>query len=324
MSLGVSSGDLIGSWSLSFSDIAFVTGKAETARLGLAVQLRFFAGHGFFVPDHASIPSDGVLYLAEQLGLDAKSVNHYDFSGRTARRHCAEILRHLGFRRMTQTDRRALSRWISDDLCAGGQPINAMLEHVFLWCRDRRIYGPSRKELERLVRSQRHLYLEALLARVRDRLAPDAVALLEASLADPDGPTGFNTMKGDAGQATLENILGVTAKLAFIQRLALPRDFLSVTGKAWVDQIARAGVTFRYTENGPEGLLNGKKAVVAFASGGVPMGAAMDHVTPYLKTVLGFVGITDVEFLDLDGFNARFGAPTSASNRTHEPANAAA
>src|SRR3546814_16294632 len=75
MSLGVSSGDLIGSWSLSFSDIAFVTGKAETARLGLAVQLRFFAGHGFFVPDHASIPSDGVLYLAEQLGLDAKSVN---------------------------------------------------------------------------------------------------------------------------------------------------------------------------------------------------------------------------------------------------------
>ena len=239
MSLGVSSGDLIGSWSLSFSDIAFVTGKAETARLGLAVQLRFFAGHGFFVPDHASIPSDGVLYLAEQLGLDAKSVNHYDFSGRTARRHCAEILRHLGFRRMTQTDRRALSRWISDDLCAGGQPINAMLEHVFLWCRDRRIYGPSRKELERLVRSQRHLYLEALLARVRDRLAPDAVALLEASLADPDGPTGFNTMKGDAGQATLENILGVTAKLAFIQRLALPRDFLSVTGKAWVDQIVR-------------------------------------------------------------------------------------
>src|SRR3546814_2713977 len=80
---------------ICFSDIAFVTGKAETARLGLAVQLRFFAGHGFFVPDHASIPSDGVLYLAEQLGLDAKSVNHYDFSGRTARRHCAEILRHL-------------------------------------------------------------------------------------------------------------------------------------------------------------------------------------------------------------------------------------
>src|SRR3546814_20347839 len=97
MSLGVSSGDLIGSWSLSFSDIAFVTGKAETARLGLAVQLRFFAGHGFFVPDHASIPSDGVLSLAEQLGLDAQSVNHYDFYARTARRSLAGLCRHFGF-----------------------------------------------------------------------------------------------------------------------------------------------------------------------------------------------------------------------------------
>src|SRR3546814_17100251 len=86
MSLGVSSGDLIGSWSLSFSDIVFVTGKAETARLGLAVQLRCFAGHGFFVPDHASIPSDGVLYLAEQLAIDDKSENHYDFSGRSEKR----------------------------------------------------------------------------------------------------------------------------------------------------------------------------------------------------------------------------------------------
>src|SRR3546814_20946741 len=96
MSLGVSSGDLIGSWTLSFSDIAFVTGKAETARLGLAVQLRFFAGHGFFVPAHALIPSYGFLYLAEQIGLDDKSVKHYDFSGCTDRRDCAAIFMLLG------------------------------------------------------------------------------------------------------------------------------------------------------------------------------------------------------------------------------------
>lgn len=69
MSLGVSSGDLIGSWSLSFSDIAFVTGKAETARLGLAVQLRFFAGHGFFVPDHASIGSVANSDTVSKIGL---------------------------------------------------------------------------------------------------------------------------------------------------------------------------------------------------------------------------------------------------------------
>ena len=51
--------------------------------------------------------------------------------------------------------------------------------------------------------------------------------------------TGFNTMKGDAGQASLDNMLGMTAKLAFIQKLDLPQDLLATTGKAWVEQIVR-------------------------------------------------------------------------------------
>lgn len=239
MSLGLSSGDLIGRWSLSFFDIDFVNGKPELARLGLAVQLKFFAAHGFFVQDHAAVPADGVLYLAEQLGLDVEAVNHYDFVGRTARRHYAEILQHLGFRRLKRVDREQLTSWISSELCPSGQSVSTMLEHVFLWCRDRRIYGPSRKELERLVRSQRQHHLDSWLSGVHDRLSASTVALLEASIADPEGQTGFNTMKGDAGQASLDNILGMTAKLAFIQKLDLPRDLLSATGKAWVEQVVR-------------------------------------------------------------------------------------
>src|SRR3546814_9010057 len=224
MDRSIPGGDLIGRWSLSFADIDFVNSKPALTRLGLAAQLKFFASLGFFAIDPGSIPTDGLSYLAEQLGVEAGEIAGYDFSSRTARRHCAEILIHPGYHRMKRVDRAQLTEWIAGELCPGGKSINAMLEHVFLWCRDRRISGPSRKELERLVRSQRHLYLEALLARVRVRLAPDAVALLEASLADPDGPTGFNTMMGAAGQATLETILGVTAQLACTQRIALPRD----------------------------------------------------------------------------------------------------
>src|SRR3546814_8944776 len=88
-----------------------------------------------------------------------------------------------------------------------------------------------------VVRSQRQDYLDTWLIGASDRLSSDAVALLEASLADPDSSTGFNRMKGDAGQATLDNILDVTEKLAFIQRLDLPHDLLTATGKPWVDQI---------------------------------------------------------------------------------------
>jgi len=76
------------------------------------------------------------------------------------------------------------------------------------------------------------------------------------------------------------------------------------TLKAWVDHIARAGVTFRYTANGPEGLIKGKKVYVAVSSGGVysegPM-ASYDFVAPYLKAVLGFLGMTDVTVARVEG-----------------------
>lgn len=68
--------------------------------------------------------------------------------------------------------------------------------------------------------------------------------------------------------------------------------------KAWVDLIARNGETFAYGENGPEGLLKDKRAVVIVATGGVPIGTPVDHSTPYVTTVLGFIGITDVTFID--------------------------
>src|SRR3546814_14053196 len=84
---------------------------------------------------------------------------------------------------MKRVDRAQLTEGIAGELCPGGQSINAMLEHVFLWCRDRRIYGTSRKELERVVRSQRQDYLDTWLIGARDRLSSDAVALLEIGRA---------------------------------------------------------------------------------------------------------------------------------------------
>ena len=73
------------------------------------------------------------------------------------------------------------------------------------------------------------------------------------------------------------------------------------TVKAWADLVARAGETFRYTENGPEGLLSGKKAYIAVASGGTPVNSDADFMTPWLTFFLGFLGITDVETVAADG-----------------------
>lgn len=75
--------------------------------------------------------------------------------------------------------------------------------------------------------------------------------------------------------------------------------------KAWVDMIARARRTFRYTENGPEGLLEGKTAWLVVASGGTPVEGDIDFATPYLKHVLGFVGIIDVRVVDAGLWGSR-------------------
>lgn len=75
--------------------------------------------------------------------------------------------------------------------------------------------------------------------------------------------------------------------------------------KAWIDRLAQAGRTFRYTEKGPEGLAGGKRVIVASGRGGVystnPALAGLDHQEAYLRTVFGFFGITDVTFIRAEG-----------------------
>ncbi|MXQ09463.1 FMN-dependent NADH-azoreductase [Alphaproteobacteria bacterium GH1-50] len=70
--------------------------------------------------------------------------------------------------------------------------------------------------------------------------------------------------------------------------------------KAWIDLVSRRGVTFRYTESGPVGLLTGKRAIVTVASGGTEVGSDIDFATGYLRHALAFIGITDVLFVKAD------------------------
>jgi FMN-dependent NADH-azoreductase len=75
--------------------------------------------------------------------------------------------------------------------------------------------------------------------------------------------------------------------------------------KAWIDRIAQAGRTFKYTETGPVGLAGGKTVIVASTRGGKYFGnpamEAMEHQESYLKTMFGFLGITDVRFVRAEG-----------------------
>ncbi|MGF6230643.1 FMN-dependent NADH-azoreductase [Inquilinus ginsengisoli] len=73
--------------------------------------------------------------------------------------------------------------------------------------------------------------------------------------------------------------------------------------KAWIDRLAQAGRTFRYTETGPVGLAGGRKVIVASSRGGIYTAGleALDHQEAYLRTILGFIGVTDIDFVRAEG-----------------------
>ena len=83
-----------------------------------------------------------------------------------------------------------------------------------------------------------------------------------------------------------------------IYNFSMPAAF-----KAWADLAARVGETFRYTESGPVGLLENKKAYVVIASGGTKVDSQIDFLTPWLRHYLGFIGIKDVTVISADALN---------------------
>jgi FMN-dependent NADH-azoreductase len=139
---------------------------------------------------------------------------------------------------------------------------------------------------------------------VRD-LAHDAIPHLDAQrvlafFAQPETRTPEQQAYVAESDALIEEI-----KQARIIVIGLPMYNFGIpsTLKAYFDQIARAGVTFRYTENGPEGLLTGKKVYVFAARGGIYAGTPLDSQTNYVRDFLGFLGIDNTEFVYAEGLN---------------------
>jgi FMN-dependent NADH-azoreductase len=125
----------------------------------------------------------------------------------------------------------------------------------------------------------------------------DASAL-QALFTVPAGRTSEQ-----AARVALDDVLIAEIQAADVVVLGVPMYNFGVSAqlKNWIDAISRAQVTFRYTADGPEGLLQGKKVYVALTRGGKYRNTPADTQVPYLQTVLGFLGMTDVQFVYAEG-----------------------
>jgi len=95
-------------------------------------------------------------------------------------------------------------------------------------------------------------------------------------------------------------IAEIEAADTLIIGVALYNFSIPASLKLWIDLVCRARKTFAYSEDGPKGLMTGKRAIVCFASGGTPFGSDIDFASGYIRHILGFIGITDVTFIAAD------------------------
>jgi len=165
----------------------------------------------------------------------------------------------------------------------------------------RREASHSTRLADRLARRLREADPEATLV-VRDLDVTPHPVLDEAALGALFTPEGQRTPEQHARVAQ-DDALIAQIQAADVVVLGVPMYNFGVPAqlKNWIDAISRAGVTFRYTATGPEGLLTGKKVYVALARGGRYRGTPADTQVPYLSTVLGFLGMTDVRFVYAEG-----------------------
>jgi FMN-dependent NADH-azoreductase len=154
---------------------------------------------------------------------------------------------------------------------------------------------------------------------VRD-LAREPVPHIDAErfgafIADPDARTSAQRALIAHSDALIDEL-----RRADVIVLGLPMyNFgLPSTLKAYFDHVARAGITFRYTDKGPVGLLKGKKVYVFAARGGLYAGTPRDTQTPYVRDFLAFLGMDDVEFVYAEGLAVSEASKQQALAKAHD------
>lgn len=137
---------------------------------------------------------------------------------------------------------------------------------------------------------------------VRD-LAANPVPVLDGELVGAMRPSDAALSERQQQALDLSNELIAELKAHDVIVIAAPMYNFNISTqlKTYFDLIARAGVTFRYTENGPQGLITGKRTVVISSRGGIHKDSPTDLVTPYLNLFLGFIGLTEVTTVLAEG-----------------------
>ncbi|MEW6446218.1 MAG: FMN-dependent NADH-azoreductase [Pseudomonadota bacterium] len=161
--------------------------------------------------------------------------------------------------------------------------------------------GESSRLANDFTQAWRHNHPEGVVV-LRDLTARPVPHLDEPTLnAFSTPPEQRDASQREAVRLSDELIAEIQAADVIVMGVPMYNFGIPSTLKAYFDHIARAGITFQYTANGPQGLLTGKRAIVLAARGGIYSGTPKDTQSAYLRDFLAFIGITELEFVYAEG-----------------------
>lgn len=243
-------GDLVEHWTPVANERDLVAAKNYDTQLGFALLLKFYGRFGRFPRGRSELHEDAVEFVARQLGVSAGSVGFYEWSGRTVKRHRAEIRAHFGFRECTVAEADELAGWLAGGYAQEERRYELVRDEVLAECRSRSIEPPTPDRVERIVRSGLHQAEKILTARIWARLPAGVRARLlalvsaDAGEGDSEADPGLLAMiKASAGNVSLASMLTEISRLEAVRAIGLPAGlFADVAPKVVAAWRARAAM----------------------------------------------------------------------------------
>ena len=243
-------GDLVEHWTLVGDERGLVAAKNSDTQLGFALLLKFYGRFGRFPRGRSELHDDAVEFVARQLGVSAGSVGFYEWSGRTIKRHRAEIRAHFGFRECSVADAEELAGWLAGGCAQEERRYELVRNELLAECRSRSIEPPTPDRVERIVRSGLHQAEKILTARISARLPAEVRARLlalvsgDAGEGDSEADPGLLALiKASAGNVSLASMLTEISRLEAVRAIGLPAGlFADVAPKVVAAWRARAAM----------------------------------------------------------------------------------
>lgn len=249
--------ELVEFWTLLDEDRRLLVGKRGASALGCALLLKHYSRHGRFPRSRADLPAPVVEFVARQVGVEAGALVAYEWSGRTAEYHRAEVREHLGFRMAAVADQDRLTSWLAANVAHAERRADRVRDELLAQFRRERIEAPTSGRVTRMVRSALRTAEQTWTARITGRLDKASQGRLLALIAVDDDVDGspvdgeaeseagsvLGLIKSEPGNVSLESMMTEITKLEAVRAIGLPSDlFADVAPRVVAGWRARAAV----------------------------------------------------------------------------------